>query len=68
MNKVHTVGKFMLELNKLLLENIKGMHFDDSNKLKSNLANIVQGNDVILVKGSHGMRMDLIVQEFTIEY
>lgn len=67
-NKVHTVGKFMLELNKLLPENIKGMHFDDSNKLKSNLANIVQGNDVILVKGSHGMRMDLIMQEFTIEY
>lgn len=67
-NKVHTVGKFMLELNKLLPKNIKGMHFDDSNKLKSNLANIVQGNDVILVKGSHGMRMDLIVQEFTIEY
>lgn len=67
-NKVHTVGKFMLELHKLLPENIKGMHFDDSNQLKSNLANIVQGNDVILVKGSHGMRMDLIVQEFTIEY
>ncbi|MFT4327848.1 MAG: UDP-N-acetylmuramoyl-tripeptide--D-alanyl-D-alanine ligase [Wolbachia pipientis] len=67
-NKVHTVGKFMLELNKLLPENIKGMHFDDSNQLKSNLANIVQGNDVILVKGSHGMRMDLIMQEFTIEY
>ncbi|WP_353287388.1 UDP-N-acetylmuramoyl-tripeptide--D-alanyl-D-alanine ligase [Wolbachia endosymbiont (group B) of Gerris lacustris] len=67
-NKVHTVGKFMLELNRLLPENVKGMHFNDSNQLKSNLANIVQGNDVILVKGSHGMRMDLIVQEFTIEY
>ncbi|MGL9725313.1 MAG: UDP-N-acetylmuramoyl-tripeptide--D-alanyl-D-alanine ligase [Wolbachia sp.] len=67
-NKVYTVGKFMLELHSLLPRNIKGMHFNDSNQLKDDLANIVQDNDIILVKGSHGMRMDFIVQEFIIEY
>ncbi|MGL9717583.1 MAG: UDP-N-acetylmuramoyl-tripeptide--D-alanyl-D-alanine ligase [Wolbachia sp.] len=67
-NKVYTVGKFMLELHGLLPGNIKGTHFNDSNQLKSDLANIVQDNDVILVKGSRGMRMDLVVQEFVIEY
>lgn len=67
-NKVYTVGKFMLELHRLLPRNIKGMHFNDSNQLKGDLANIVQDSDIILVKGSHGMRMDLVVQEFIIEY
>ncbi|MDR2831930.1 MAG: UDP-N-acetylmuramoyl-tripeptide--D-alanyl-D-alanine ligase [Rickettsiales bacterium] len=67
-NKVYTVGKFMLELYRFLPDSIKGAHFNDSNQLKSDLANIIQNNDVILVKGSRGMKMDLIVQEFIIEY
>ncbi|MDM8335247.1 Mur ligase family protein [Wolbachia pipientis] len=67
-DKVYTVGKFMLELHKLLPGNIKGTHFNDSNQLKSNLANIVRNNDVVLVKGSRGIRMDLVVQELIIEY
>ncbi|NUX01216.1 UDP-N-acetylmuramoyl-tripeptide--D-alanyl-D-alanine ligase [Wolbachia endosymbiont of Madathamugadia hiepei] len=67
-SKVYTVGKFMLELHGLLPSNMKGTHFNDSNQLKSDLANIVQNNDVILVKGSRGMKMDLIVQRFIIEY
>ncbi|WP_265034468.1 MULTISPECIES: UDP-N-acetylmuramoyl-tripeptide--D-alanyl-D-alanine ligase [unclassified Wolbachia] len=67
-DKVYTVGKFMLELHELLPGNIKGVHFNDSNQLKSNLADIIQNNDVVLVKGSRGMKMDLIVQEFIIEY
>ncbi|MCM1001987.1 UDP-N-acetylmuramoyl-tripeptide--D-alanyl-D-alanine ligase [Wolbachia pipientis] len=67
-SKVYTVGKFMLELHRLLPSNIKGTHFNDSNQLKSDLANIVQSNDVILVKGSRGMKMDLIVQRFIVEY
>lgn len=67
-SKVYTVGKFMLELHRLLPSNIKGTHFNDSNQLKSDVANIVQNNDVILVKGSRGMKIDLIVQRFIIEY
>ncbi|MCA4774594.1 UDP-N-acetylmuramoyl-tripeptide--D-alanyl-D-alanine ligase [Wolbachia endosymbiont of Mansonella ozzardi] len=67
-SKVYTVGKFMLELYRLLPSNIKGTHFSDTNQLKSDLANIVQNNDVILVKGSRGMKMDLIVERFIIEY
>ncbi|WP_341817167.1 UDP-N-acetylmuramoyl-tripeptide--D-alanyl-D-alanine ligase [Wolbachia endosymbiont (group A) of Agelastica alni] len=67
-DKVYTVGKFMLELHELLPDNMRGAHFNDSNQLKSNLADIIQNNDAILVKGSRGMKMDLIVQEFIIEY
>ncbi|QOD38426.1 UDP-N-acetylmuramoyl-tripeptide--D-alanyl-D-alanine ligase [Candidatus Wolbachia massiliensis] len=67
-DKVYTVGKFMLELYRLLPGNIKGTHFNDSNQLKYNLTNIVQNNDIVLVKGSRGMRMDRVVQEFIIEY
>ncbi|KAB2978377.1 MULTISPECIES: UDP-N-acetylmuramoyl-tripeptide--D-alanyl-D-alanine ligase [unclassified Wolbachia] len=67
-DKVYTVGKFMLELHELLPDNIRGTHFSDSNQLKSDLANIIQNNDAILVKGSRGMKMDLIVREFVIKY
>ncbi len=67
-DKVYTVGKFMLELHELLPDNMRGAHFNDSNQLKSNLADIIQNNDAILVKGSRGMKMDLIVREFIIEY
>ncbi|WP_353281525.1 UDP-N-acetylmuramoyl-tripeptide--D-alanyl-D-alanine ligase [Wolbachia endosymbiont (group A) of Andrena trimmerana] len=67
-DKIYTVGKFMLELHELLPDNIRGAHFNDSNQLKSDLANIIQNNDAILVKGSRRMKMDLIVREFIIEY
>ncbi len=67
-DKVYTVGKLMLELDKLLPGNIRGMHFNSSNHLKSDLASIIQDNDVILIKGSRGVEMNLVVQEFVIEY
>ncbi|QKX01823.1 UDP-N-acetylmuramoyl-tripeptide--D-alanyl-D-alanine ligase [Wolbachia endosymbiont of Cruorifilaria tuberocauda] len=67
-DKVYTVGKFMLELNRVIPGNIRGIHFNNSNQLKNNLGNIIQNNDAILIKGSRGMKMDLIVQEFIIEY
>ncbi|KJH40235.1 Mur ligase family, glutamate ligase domain protein [Dictyocaulus viviparus] len=67
-NKVYAVGKFMLELYRILPSNIKGTHFSDTNQPKSDLSNIVQNNDVILVKGSRGMEMNLIVQRFIVEY
>ncbi|MBC6686463.1 UDP-N-acetylmuramoyl-tripeptide--D-alanyl-D-alanine ligase [Wolbachia pipientis] len=67
-DKIYTAGKFMLKLHELLPDNIRGTHFNDSNQLKSDLANIIQNNDAILVKGSRGMKMDLIVREFIIEY
>jgi len=67
-DKIYTAGKFMLELYELLPDNIRGAHFNDSNQLKSDLANIIQNNDAILVKGSRRMKMDLIVREFIIEY
>ncbi|MDG7056286.1 MAG: UDP-N-acetylmuramoyl-tripeptide--D-alanyl-D-alanine ligase [Wolbachia endosymbiont of Meromenopon meropis] len=66
-SRVYTVGKLMLELQSLLPSNIRGTHFDEVNQLKINLPNIIQNNDVILIKGSRKMQMNLIVQNFTIE-
>ncbi|WFW29696.1 MAG: UDP-N-acetylmuramoyl-tripeptide--D-alanyl-D-alanine ligase [Wolbachia endosymbiont of Menacanthus eurysternus] len=63
-NGVYTVGKFMLELQRFLPENIRGMHFDNSSELRDYLPNIIQNNDVVLIKGSHKMKMDLIVRRF----
>lgn len=62
-DKVHTVGRLMLELHKLLPDKIKGMHFNDSHQLANNLNDIIQNNDVVLIKGSRGVKMDLIVQK-----
>ncbi|AWW50888.1 hypothetical protein ASM33_08520 [Wolbachia endosymbiont of Folsomia candida] len=66
-DKVYTVGKFMLALHNLLPSNIKGIHFDDSHQLKNNLNDVIQDNDVVLIKGSRGMKMDVVVQKFIME-
>jgi UDP-N-acetylmuramoyl-tripeptide--D-alanyl-D-alanine ligase len=65
-DKVYTVGMFMSELYRLLPTNIKGSHFDNSNQLKDDLAKIIQDNDAILIKGSRGIKMEVIVKELTI--
>jgi len=62
-DRVHTVGGLMSELHKLLPDEIKGMHFNDSHQLKNNLNDIIQNNDVVLIKGSRRVKMDLIVQK-----
>ncbi|XP_065203006.1 UDP-N-acetylmuramoyl-tripeptide--D-alanyl-D-alanine ligase-like [Planococcus citri] len=61
-DKVHTVGELMLELHNLLPEAKKGSHFNSSHQVVSNLSDIIQNNDIILVKGSRGMKMELIVK------
>lgn len=37
-------------------------HFNDKNLLKNKLHNIISGNDVLLVKGSRGMKMEEVVE------
>ncbi|OEY86508.1 UDP-N-acetylmuramoylalanyl-D-glutamate--2,6-diaminopimelate ligase [Wolbachia pipientis] len=63
-DKVYTVGKIMIELYKLLPDKIRGMHFTDANQLKTQLNNIINNNDTVLVKGSQLMNMDMIIEEF----
>ena len=62
-DKVYTVGDLMLELYKLLPYEIKGMHFKSSMQLKDNFYDIIQNNDIILIKGSRGMKMDMILED-----
>ncbi|MBS4029654.1 MAG: UDP-N-acetylmuramoyl-tripeptide--D-alanyl-D-alanine ligase [Ignavibacteriales bacterium] len=41
-------------------------HFNDKQKLISELKNSIQTNDIILIKGSRGMKMEEIVQGLTV--
>ncbi|MDN5248345.1 MAG: UDP-N-acetylmuramoyl-tripeptide--D-alanyl-D-alanine ligase [Wolbachia endosymbiont of Tyrophagus putrescentiae] len=66
-DKVHAVGSLMLELHKLLPRGVKGAHFDDSSQLKNNLDDIVHNGDVILIKGSQGMHMNIIIQQLCLK-
>ncbi len=51
--------------NQMAKENI--MSFDDSKEAKSKIKEIIPENDVILVTGSQGMRMEKIVEEIMSE-
>ena len=64
-NNVCTVGELMSKLYELLPNEIKGVHFNDSDQLKNSLNNIIQNNDVVLVKGSRGIKMDVIIQKIS---
>ena len=60
------LGKFIAEgaQNKgMEKENI--FHFEDKTKISEKLKEISQQNDVILLKGSRGMRMEIIYQDFS---
>lgn len=62
-NKVYTVGDLMLELYKLLPHEIKGIHFTSSVQLKGHFYDIIQHNDTVLIKGSRGMKMNIILED-----
>ncbi|HMA59818.1 MAG TPA: cyanophycin synthetase, partial [Halanaerobiales bacterium] len=60
------LGKFIAEgaQNKGMdKENI--FHFEDKTKISEKLKEISRTNDVILLKGSRGMRMEIIYQDFS---
>ncbi len=62
-SRVYTVGKMMAELYKLLPADVKGMHFYNAHQSSGKFNDIVEDHDVILVKGSRLMNMDIIVKE-----
>lgn len=59
---VFTAGPNMAHLDKTLESDRRGLHTDDSAGLVKPVVNFVRAGDVVLVKGSLGMRMAAIVE------
>ena len=58
---IHTLGPLMHYLHKKLPSNIKGCHYESKNELISDLENILQEGDKVLVKSSKSVGMSSIV-------
>ena len=57
------IGKQMSKIAKSLDSNYKTICFDNSNIAMNEVPNLIENNDLILIKGSNGMRLDLIVNK-----
>ena len=58
---IHTLGPLMYHLHKKLSPNIKGRHYESKNELISDLENIFQEGDKVLVKASKSVGLSSIV-------
>lgn len=63
---VYTIGKIITNLHQLLPDNIKALHFADSDSASEEIKKLFydgsfKNNDVILIKGSRGVKMEKIV-------
>ena len=58
---IHTLGPLMYHLHKKLPFNIKGCHYESKNELISDLENIFQEGDKVLVKASKSVGLSSIV-------
>ena len=58
---VHTLGPLMYYLHKKLPSNIKGCHYESKSELISDLENILQEGDKVLVKSSKSVGLSSIV-------
>lgn len=58
---VFTAGGLMKHLHDKLPKGLKGGHFKDAPEVAEALKKELKAGDVLLVKGSHGMRMDKVV-------
>ena len=58
---IHTLGPLMYHLHKKLPSNIKGCHYESKNELISDLENILQEGDKVLVKSSKSIGLSSIV-------
>ena len=59
-DKLHTVGKHMRSLRKKLSKSKRGVHVAEAQDLLSDLENLIQKGDCILVKASLGTGLGLI--------
>ena len=60
-NRVFTVGDLMANLYNTLPENIQGFHTSYSSEMTQILKETIDANDVVLIKGSNGSKMKLLV-------
>lgn len=58
---VHTVGDIMKTLYDLLPANLKGLHATTSTDLARVVCDYLQPGDVVLIKGSNSMKMNIIL-------
>ena len=60
---VHTVGNNMSSLHEVLPESTKGHHCIDVNEMTEFLKNNLKPQDIVLIKGSYGMKMFTIIEQ-----
>ena len=56
------IGKQMSEISKNLKSNFETFCFKDSITAKDFVPELIKNNDLILIKGSNGMKLDLIIE------
>lgn len=61
-NLVYTCGTLMKNLHDALPANQRGEHRDTSKELSQIVPDVLSPGDVVMVKGSHGSRMDIVVE------
>ena len=61
-NLVYTCGTLMKNLHDALPANQRGEHRDTSQELAQIVPDVLSPGDVVMVKGSHGSRMDIVVE------
>lgn len=59
---VYTCGKLMKNLHDSLPQELRGEHRDNSRDLAQIVPDVLVPGDVVMVKGSHGSRMDVVVE------
>ncbi len=63
---VHTAGDLMENLHRALPETMRGTHTKTANELLAKIMlpkNMLQDNDIVLIKGSHGSKMYELAQK-----
>lgn len=64
-DQVLTYGQHAYEISRLLMrtsKKIEATHYESLEKLEQDLHHICRKNDIVLVKGSRGMRMERVVE------
>jgi UDP-N-acetylmuramoyl-tripeptide--D-alanyl-D-alanine ligase len=59
---VYTAGHDMAELDRTLPRDMRGAHCDTSDELAPIVVDAIRSGDIVAVKGSHGVRMDRVVE------
>jgi UDP-N-acetylmuramoyl-tripeptide--D-alanyl-D-alanine ligase len=62
--KILLVGDKVKHIYDLLPKELKKIHFANVNDLISKLAELLNGDELILIKGSRGIKLDKIIQSF----